>query len=80
MKIQENGTYTSRYRLWERKLHQPYDYAHDGLVNKILSHKIYNTTNPFLRYILNIYEQSLVYCMRYVDILANFINYNWRNR
>ena len=80
MKVQDNGTYTGNYYIWERKLHQPYDYEHNGLVNRILSHKIYNTTNPFLKYIVEVYERSLIYCMKYADILANFINYNWRNR
>jgi len=80
MIIRENGYYTNRYRLWERKLNQPYDYANDGLLSKILSHKIYESDNPFLKYILDVYEKSLIYGMRYIDLLANFINYNWKNR
>jgi len=80
MKIQDNGTYTGNYYVWERKLHQPYDYEHNGLVNRILSHKIHDTSNPFLKYMVDVYERSLVYCMKYIDMLANFINYNKWNR
>ena len=80
MKVQENGTYIGKYYLWEDKKNQPYDYSHEGLLSKILSHKIYNADNQFLQYILQVYEESLIYTMKYIDILANYINYQWKNR
>lgn len=80
MKIEDNGTRFRDYNLYGTQLHQPYDYKRYGLLSKIMSHKIWSTKNPVLRYILNIYEQELEFCMQYVDILHNFYNYNWKNR
>lgn len=75
-----NGTRYKTYKKYENTLHSPYDYENNGLLNRILSNKIYNTTNPVLRYILNIYEQAIIYVLKYIDILENFFNYNKFNR
>ena len=48
----ENGTRYNEFKLWEDTKNQPYDYKEKGLVNHILSNKIYNTTNPILKFIL----------------------------
>lgn len=75
-----NGSRYNSYKKFEHSLHQPYDYRSKGILNKILSHKIYNTTNPILKYVLSIYEQSIIYVFNYIDILENFFNYNRYNR
>ena len=75
-----NGHRFEEYRVWDKKLHMPYDYKRHGLLNHITSHKIWGTKNPFLKYILNYIERSLIYCMQAADDLANFYNYNWKNR
>jgi hypothetical protein len=76
----ENGARFSEFKKWEDTKNQPYDYKENGLVNHILSHKIHKTKNPILKFILQYYEKSLVYCMKYVDILNNYKNYMKYNR
>lgn len=80
MKTFNNGYRYEYFRHYENKLHQPYDYKHNGLNNKILSNKLYNTKNPILKYILSIYENNIIFMLSYVDILQNIFNYNWKNR
>lgn len=74
------GTKYKNNALFERKMHQPYDYERFGLLNKIISHKIVNTKNIVLKNILKYYELSFVFTMKYVDRLKHFKNYNWVNR
>ena len=76
----ENGYKYKEYKSWEKSLHKPYDYEDKGLVNHIMSKKIHQTSNPVLKYILQYYEKSLVYCMKYIDILNNYKNYLKNNR
>ena len=80
MNIHENEHRYNTYRLWEKKKHQPYDYVNEGLVNKIVSNRIANTSNPVLRMMLNIYENMCVFVLRYIDILQHFHNYTKYNR
>ncbi len=81
MKVINNNGYRFEYlKKYEKKLHQPYDYRTNGLLNKILSHKVHQTKNPILKQVLNIYEKNIEFMMSYVDILQNFFNYNWKNR
>lgn len=80
MKVSENGRYYERYRFWEKKKNQPYDYKHEGLLKRIMSHKIIESENAPLQYMLQTLEQSLLYCMNYIDVLNNYFNYNWKNR
>ena len=74
------NTRYKNYTLYESKLHQPYDYERYGFVNKILSNKIVNTNNTILKVILQYYEKSFVFVMKYIDRLKHFKNYNWVNR
>lgn len=88
MIVSENGRYYDKYMLWEHKLHQPYDYRprdwqgpkEHPLLRKIMSHKILDSDNILLQYMLRIMEGSIVYCLNYIDILQNYLNYNWKNR
>ena len=80
MKIRLNGTRYEYLRHYERRLHTPYDYRHEGLNKRIMSHKIYNTKNPILRSVLDVYEKNIVFILNYVDVLQNVFNYNWKNR
>lgn len=80
MKACENGHRWYNNDTWETRLNQPYDYQKHGLINKLLSHTITNTTNPITQIVLQYYEKSLIFLMKYIDILKNFKNYNWKNR
>ena len=80
MKVRSNGFHQEYLRFYDRKLHAPYDYKHEGLNKRIMSHKIYNTKNPILKTVLDIYEKNIVFILNYVDILQNIFNYNWKNR
>ena len=80
MEINNNGTRYNNYILWENRKHMPYDYARDGLLNKVLSNKIYNNKNIILKNILNIYEVTIVNILKTVDILNNYKNFLYRNR
>lgn len=79
MTINENGhRFFNNYK-WEDLKNQPYDYAKHGLIKHLLSNKLLNTKNPILKYILTVYETSIIYMLKSVDILKNFHNYNWKN-
>lgn len=80
MKINDNGSRYQYLKKYEHKLHQPYDYEIEGLNNRILSNKIYNTKNIMLQYILKVYENNIIFLLKYVDILQNIFNFRWRNR
>lgn len=80
MKILQNGYRYREYYRWEKTKNNPYNYERNGLLNKLLSPSVYNTNNPITKFILNVYEKSVVFMMKYVDILKNFKNYNWKNR
>ena len=79
MEIRENGhRFTNNYK-WEDLKHQPYQYAQKGLIKHLLSHKITETKNPVLRFVLDFYEYCIVYFFKSADILKNFHNFNWKN-
>lgn len=80
MEIRNNGKRFEKYDKWEYQLNRPYNYKRDGLLNKIMSPVIVNTTNPMLKVIIEFVESSLIYLMKYVDILKNFKNIYWTNR
>ena len=80
MEARSNGMRFVEYRKWEYAKNIPYDYAKDGLLNHIMSPAIVNTTNPILKHILNFVESSLMFAMKYTDILKNFKNPHWKNR
>lgn len=75
-----NGTQYRYLSSWDKRLHKPYDYMKEGLCSKIMSHKLWNTKNPFLRYILRFVESSMTLCLSTVNIVKNFFNYNYYNR
>lgn len=79
MVINENRhRFLNNYK-WEELKTQPYDYVNNGLVRHLLSNKMINSKNPILKYILSVYEASIIYMLKTVDILKNFHNYNWKN-
>lgn len=80
MNYNDNGNRYKHYQHWENTKNTPYDYERYGLLNKIVSNRIYNTTNESLKVILNYYEKSLVFVMKYVDRLKHFKNPYWKNR
>lgn len=80
MEIRNNGKRFEKYNKWEYQRNRPYNYQRDGLLNKIMSPAIVNTTNPMLKVIIEFVESSLIYLMKYVDILKNFKNIYWTNR
>jgi hypothetical protein len=80
MELRGNGTRYINYDKWEKKENMPYDYAKNGLLSRIMSPVILNTTNNLLKLVLNYVESSLVFVMKYTDILKNFKNVHWRNR
>jgi hypothetical protein len=80
MTYNDNGNRYKHYQHWENVKNAPYDYERYGLLNKIVSNRIYNTTNEYLKIILNYYEKSLVFVMKYVDRLKHFKNPYWKNR
>ena len=77
---QPNGTRYDNYWRYERKLHQPYDYRHKGLLNRLMSHKIWQTKNPILSACLNVFESNLLLILGYADELWNYQNYRFHNR
>lgn len=80
MEARSNGMRFLEYRKWENKKHLVYDYAKDGLLQHIMSPTIVYTSNSILKYLLNYVESSLMFVMKYTDILKNFKNPHWRNR
>ena len=80
MEIRPNGTrFVEKYK-WEDAKNMPYDYEHKGLLSKIMSHKIVENHNIILQLIMQFYEKSLIFVMKYTDILKNFKNHHWKNR
>ena len=80
MEARENGYRFVKYRLWEKIERKPYDYENDGLLRHLMSPAIINTDNQYLRVLLNFVENSLIFVMKYVDILKHFKNPHWKNR
>lgn len=80
MTYNDNGNRYKHYQHWENVKNAPYDYERYGLLNKIMSNRIYNTTNEALKVILSYYERSLIFVMKYVDRLKHFKNPYWKNR
>lgn len=80
MEIRDNGTRFINYDSWELIKHMPYNYTKHGLLNHIMSPAIVNTNNNALKMLLNFVEYSMVFVMKYTDILKNFKNIHWKNR
>jgi hypothetical protein len=80
MEVRNNGTRFSEYYKWEDVKYTPYDYTKYGLLTRIMSNYVLNTTNPALKVVLEYVESSLLFVMKYTDILKNFKNIHWKNR
>jgi hypothetical protein len=80
MEIHENGHRFVNYRRYSKLLHQPYDYANEGLLKHLVSWRLAESTNPITKYVMHFVEESLVYVYKYIEYLDNFRNYNWKNR
>ena len=76
----ENGSRYKDNKLWEDKKYSPYDYERNGLLQHILSNRVVNSNNEFLKFILRYYEKSIIFVLKYIDQLKNFKNYHWKNR
>lgn len=79
MEIRENGHRFENNYKWEDLKNQPYNYAREGLVKHLLSHKITDSTNPIIKYILKYYETCIIYFFKSADYLKNFHNFNWKS-
>lgn len=75
----ENTRYSNYYK-WENRKNEDYNYERDGLLQHIMSGVIVKTTNSLTRYFLNFYEYSIIFLLKYVDILKNFKNIHLNNR
>ena len=75
-----NGSKYNNYKLWESTKQTPYDYEHHGLMKRIVSKPIANTDNPILKIVLKFYESSIVFLLKYIDILKHFKDVHWKNR
>lgn len=80
MDQQLNGSRYRHYREWEDIKCAPYDYEKNGLVKRIVSKPISHTDNPVLKIVLQFYESSIVFLLKYVDILKHFKDVHWKNR
>ena len=80
MIYQPNGERFEQYKKWESTKQTPYDYKNNGLLKLIVSKPIANTDNPILKTMLGFYESSIVFLLKYVDILKHFKDVHWKNR
>lgn len=80
MEVRNNGMRYNDYDRWEIRKHTSYDYVKYGLLNHIMSRAIVNTNNNVLKIILQFVESSLMFVMKYTDVLKNFKNIHWKNR
>lgn len=63
---------------YNRSKHNPYDYRKNGLLNRMMSPVITNTSNRTTRLVLDFVEAAFVFILDYVDELRNFKNWNYR--
>lgn len=75
-----NGTRYKNYKLWETTKQTPYDYERNGLMRLIVSKPIAKSTNPVLQMVLKYYESSVIFILKYTDILKHFKDVHWKNR
>lgn len=80
MTQEPNGIRYKDYKLWETTKQTPYDYERKGLVKRIVSKPIANTDNPVLKIVLQFYESTIVFLLKYIDILKHFKDVHWKNR
>lgn len=75
-----NGFQFVNYVNWNKVKNDEYDYARYGLLTRIMSHTIINTNNPLTKKFLQFYEDSIIFVLKYVDILKHFKDIHWKNR
>ena len=80
MVYKTNGDRYKNYYKCDDVKNSAYNYEREGLLKHIMSKRIVETDNYVLRLMLDYYERSLVFLMRYVDELRNFKNIHWKNR
>ena len=80
MKTNPNGTRFSLYNSWSKQLNAPYDYERNGICNKTMSRKLWRSQNPFLQYMIDFVDKSLIFCRTTAQKLEHFFNYNFYNR
>lgn len=80
MEIRTNGTRYIRYKTWNKTKNESYDYEKNGLLKHLMSHKIIESENGVTQFILQYFEKSMIFLMRYVDELKNFKNIHYKNR
>ena len=80
MNIYKNGKQFEENWRYNTLKHQPYAYKRKGIINKVLSNKIYDTKNTLLKAVLNVYEGILQFWFDSVDVLGHYINYREKNR
>jgi hypothetical protein len=80
MEIRANASRFYNYDKWEDVKHASYNYTKNGLLKYIMSSSIVNTNNSLLQVILQFVESSMIFVMKYADILKNFKNIHWKNR
>ena len=80
MQYRDNGVRYKDYCLWGDRKSAPYDYERYGILQHTMSSIIVNSKNPILKFVLNYYEKSIIFMLKYIDRLKNFKNYHWKNR
>ena len=73
-----------RYKNYYRYNPNPrkYDYEHNGLLNRLMSRTIirHSESSLALQFVLNVFEQSIIFIFKYADKIKNFKNITKYNR
>lgn len=80
MIVLDNGHRYRKYSGYAKELNTPYDYEKNGLLNRLMSHKIVESKSPILKMMYNFYEKSLIFLLKQVDIIKHYKDIAWRNR
>lgn len=83
MEIRTNGTQYKRYKQMEKVFNESYDYENKGLLKHLMSRRIIESEGAkkgVLKYILEYFEKSMIFLMKYTDELKNFKNIHYKNR
>lgn len=78
-----NGTRYSEYKsaYYKSKTRdQRYDYEQRGILQYIMSRKIVESKNIVLQHILDFFERSIIFLIKYTDDLKHFKDIHQRNR
>ena len=65
MEYNLNGNRYKNFYKWENIKQMEYDYEKQGLLKRIMSNRIVNTNNMPLKMILEYYEKSFIFVMKY---------------